>query len=98
MERCRIIALLARLALLGANLGFQLRQHEHRMVGLTGIEFGLALVRLLDSHLTQSDQIDEIVNENQFDLYDLQKYYRLHLSYELDDPKRRSLDKFLSLI
>ncbi|MEO6613237.1 MAG: menaquinone biosynthesis protein [Chitinophagaceae bacterium] len=42
--------------------------------------------------------IDEIVAEASFGLYDLKKYYTLHLSYILDDKKRKSLQKFLELI
>ena len=43
-------------------------------------------------------QIDEIVSMENFNLYDLKKYYTLHLNYHLDDKKRKSLYKFLSLI
>lgn len=39
--------------------------------------------------------IDEIVAENPFDLYDLQKYYRLHLSYYLDEKKKQGMARFL---
>ncbi len=39
--------------------------------------------------------IDEIVKENPFDLYDLSKYYKLHLSYRLDEQKRKGMNKFL---
>jgi chorismate dehydratase len=42
--------------------------------------------------------IDEIVTANAFPLYDLAKYYKLHLSYELDDRKRKAMEKFLELI
>jgi chorismate dehydratase len=42
--------------------------------------------------------IDEIVTGASFDLYDLKKYYKLHLSYKLDERKRESLEKFLELI
>lgn len=42
--------------------------------------------------------IDEIVAKNPFGLYDLRKYYTLHLSYRLDDKKRKSLSRFLTLI
>lgn len=42
--------------------------------------------------------IDEIVKENPFDLYDLSKYYKLHLSYRLDEQKRRGMNKFLDVL
>lgn len=41
--------------------------------------------------------IDEIVAANTSDLYDLKKYYTLHLSYQLDDAKRRSMEHFLEV-
>jgi chorismate dehydratase len=40
--------------------------------------------------------IDEIVAENPFDLYDLKKYYNLHLSYKLDSNKLKGMELFLS--
>ncbi len=40
--------------------------------------------------------IDEIVAANPFDLYDLTKYYNLHLSYRLDSQKQKGLELFLS--
>jgi chorismate dehydratase len=42
--------------------------------------------------------IDEIVAESSFDLFDMKKYYKLHLSYVLDDRKRYAMQKFLELI
>ena len=42
--------------------------------------------------------IDEIVEHTPFDIYDLKKYYTLHLSYQLDDRKRAGMKKFLGLI
>jgi chorismate dehydratase len=44
------------------------------------------------------EHIDEIVANTVFDLYDLKKYYTLHLSYRLDDRKREGMDRFLSAI
>lgn len=41
--------------------------------------------------------IDEIVAANPFELYDLKKYYTLHLSYRLNDEKRKGLEKFLEV-
>ncbi len=42
--------------------------------------------------------IDEIVAGERFDLYDLKKYYNLHLSYHLDERKRKGLELFLQFI
>ncbi len=42
--------------------------------------------------------IDEIVSAASFGLYDLKKYYTLHLSYGLDERKRRALKIFLELM
>jgi len=42
--------------------------------------------------------IDEIVANLQFDLYDLKKYYGLHLSYKFDDRKRKGMELFLQYI
>ena len=42
--------------------------------------------------------IDEIVAAENFGLYDMRKYYNLHLSYILDDKKKKSMEKFLDLI
>lgn len=42
--------------------------------------------------------IDEIVAANPFELYDLAKYYSFHLSYHLDDRKRKGMSHFLQVI
>ena len=42
--------------------------------------------------------IDEIVAAAASDIYDLKKYYTLHLSYKLDEAKREAVKKFLILI
>jgi chorismate dehydratase len=42
--------------------------------------------------------IDEIVAATPFELYDLKKYYNLHLSYKLDAKKKDSLEYFLGLL
>jgi len=39
--------------------------------------------------------IDEIVAAQNFDLFDLKKYYTLHLSYVLDERKRKGMELFL---
>ncbi|HEX6192207.1 MAG TPA: menaquinone biosynthesis protein [Chitinophagaceae bacterium] len=44
------------------------------------------------------DHIDEIVATHPFELYDLKKYYTLHLSYHLDERKRQAMDRFLRVI
>lgn len=44
------------------------------------------------------ENIDEIIKETPFDLYDLKKYYMLHLSYQLDERKKQGMRKFLELI
>jgi chorismate dehydratase len=44
------------------------------------------------------EHIDEIVRETAFDLYDLKKYYTLHLSYQLDNNKRKGMERFLRCI
>ena len=44
------------------------------------------------------DHIDEIVANTVFDLYDLKKYYTLHLSYQLDERKRTGMNKFLQML
>ncbi|HET9825983.1 MAG TPA: menaquinone biosynthesis protein [Chitinophagaceae bacterium] len=42
--------------------------------------------------------IDEIVAAQQIELFDLKKYYTLHLNYKLDDRKRRGMELFLQYI
>jgi chorismate dehydratase len=42
--------------------------------------------------------IEEIIQETPFDLYDLKKYYMIHLSYQLDERKKQGMNKFLELI
>jgi chorismate dehydratase len=42
--------------------------------------------------------IDEIVSAQNFDLFDLKKYYTLHLSYKLDERKIQGMDLFLQYI
>ncbi|MEQ1676103.1 MAG: menaquinone biosynthesis protein [Chitinophagaceae bacterium] len=42
--------------------------------------------------------IDEIVRDAPYDLYDLSKYYNLHLSYQFDDRKKKALEHFLSVL
>ena len=42
--------------------------------------------------------IDEIVSETPFGLYDLKKYYTLHVSYLLDERKKKGMELFLKYI
>lgn len=42
--------------------------------------------------------IDEIIAATPFDLYDLKKYYTLHLSYHLDERKKQGMSRFLQAI
>lgn len=42
--------------------------------------------------------IDEIVSSHPFDLYDLKKYYTLHMNYLLDDRKKKAMEYFLQVI
>ena len=42
--------------------------------------------------------IEDIVAAASYELYDLKKYYKLHLSYQLDERKKRGMEKFLGLI
>ena len=44
------------------------------------------------------EHIDEIINNTPFELYDLKKYFTLHLSYQLDTRKREGMQRFLSCI
>ena len=44
------------------------------------------------------NHIDEIVEALQFELFDLKKYYRLHLSYVLDERKKKGMELFLKCI
>jgi chorismate dehydratase len=44
------------------------------------------------------EHIDGIVAANPFDIYDLKKYYTIHINYILDASKRKAMQKFLELI
>jgi chorismate dehydratase len=44
------------------------------------------------------NHIDEIVAEQNFDLFDLKKYYCLHMSYKLDEKKRMGMKLFLQYV
>lgn len=56
-------------------------------------------VRLFDAANAMGlNHIDEIVGNTSFDLYDLKKYYTIHLSYTLDERKKQGLERFLAAI
>lgn len=42
--------------------------------------------------------LDEIIADNPYPVYDLKKYYTLHLSYRLDERKRQGMELFLSYL
>jgi len=42
--------------------------------------------------------IDAIAASIPFDLFDLSKYYRFHLSYHLDERKKQGMAHFLQVI
>ena len=44
------------------------------------------------------DNIDKVVQENPYELYDLLSYFTKQISYELTEEKRRGLNKFLQLL
>ena len=62
-------------------------------------ELPAEFVRLFDeANARGMDHIDEIVAENPYTIYDLKKYYTLHLSYHLDERKKKGMKKFLEVI
>jgi chorismate dehydratase len=77
---------------------------------ITGLPFVFAvwvsLKKLPDEFIRRFDKandlgirhLDEIIENTPFDLFDLEKYYKLHLSYKLDDRKRKGMMKFLEVI
>lgn len=44
------------------------------------------------------ENIDKVVAENPYTVFDLHAYYTKHISYELTPDKRKGLEKFLSLL
>lgn len=75
---------------------------------VTGLPFVFAAwvsnKKLPDDFVTQFNDanaqglkhIDEIVAAHPFPAYDLKKYYNFHISYKLDEQKRKGLELFLS--
>jgi chorismate dehydratase len=51
-----------------------------------------------ESNAVGLNRIDEIVESHSFDLYDLKKYYTLHMNYLLDEKKKKAMQYFLSLL
>jgi chorismate dehydratase len=44
------------------------------------------------------ENIDEVVKENPYDLYDLDTYFRKNISYQLSEDKKKGLNLFLELM
>lgn len=44
------------------------------------------------------EHLDEIVAANPFDIYDLKRYYTIHINYFLDEKKIKAMENFLELI
>lgn len=59
---------------------------------------GDLLQKLNDANAVGLTHIDEIVASQHFDLYDLKKYYTLHMNYLLDERKKKAMDYFLQVI
>jgi chorismate dehydratase len=56
-------------------------------------------IRVFDAANAEGLQhINEIVANTPNDLYDLNKYYKLHLSYKLDEAKKMGMERFLQVI
>ncbi len=51
-----------------------------------------------DANALGLQYIEDIVAAASYGLYDLNKYYKMHLSYRLDENKKKGMEKFLSLI
>lgn len=43
-------------------------------------------------------RLDEVIARHPYKMFDLRKYYTECISYELDEPKKRGLEKFLELL
>jgi chorismate dehydratase len=54
--------------------------------------------RFNEANAVGLSHIDEIVAAEHFELFDLKKYYSLHMSYKLDERKKRGLALFLEYI
>jgi len=56
------------------------------------------ILKFNEANATGLNHIDEIVAEQPFDLFDLKKYYSLHMSYKLDERKIKGMNLFLQYI
>lgn len=56
------------------------------------------LQKLNEANAVGLTHIDEIVASQHFDLYDLKKYYTLHMNYLLDERKKKAMEYFLEVI
>lgn len=77
---------------------------------ITGLPFVFAAwvstKKLPDDFIAEFDEanalglqhIDDIIASTPFDLYDLKKYYTLHLSYLLDERKKKGMSLFMQYI
>ena len=50
------------------------------------------------ANLAGLSHITEIARAQHFELYDLNKYYNLHLSYILDERKKKAMELFLKIV
>jgi chorismate dehydratase len=51
-----------------------------------------------DANALGLQHLDEIIAQNPFEGYDLKKYYKHHISYRLDEDKKKGMEKFLQYI
>jgi chorismate dehydratase len=54
--------------------------------------------RFNDANAIGLNHIDEIAEAQHFELFDLKKYYTLHLSYKLDERKKKGMELFLQIL
>lgn len=50
------------------------------------------------ANVTGLRQLDKVANDTHYSLFDLKKYYREYISYELTDNKKKGLHLFLKMI
>ena len=68
-------------------------------VWISNKQLGKEFIKLFnDANAIGLKHIDEIVASHPFDLYDLKKYYTLHMNYLLDERKKKSMEYFLQVI